>query len=93
MNPQVIICDEIGTDDEAIAIAQAQNCGVPLIASAHGSCVESIMKRRGMRFLHDVGAFSLYVGIRISSQMGFEYRIQEAREVRVEDIGSADAAI
>ena len=93
MNPQVIICDEIGSEDEAIAIAQAQNCGVPLIASAHGSCVESIMKRSGMRFLHDVGAFSLYVGIRIGTGMGFEYRIQNAKEAHLENIGDTDAAI
>ena len=93
MNPQVIICDEIGTEDEAIAISQAQNCGVPLIASAHGACVESIMKRRGMRFLHDIGAFSLYVGIRIGSEMGFEYRVQDAKEVHLENIGDPDNAV
>ena len=92
MNPQVIICDEIGAD-EAMAIAQAQNCGVPLIASAHGYCVEGIMKRSGMRALHDVGAFSLYVGIRIGSRMGFEYHVQRAEEVRLEDIGDSAAAM
>ena len=93
MNPQVIICDEIGAEDEAIAIAQAQNSGVPLIASAHGSCAEGIMKRGGMRFLHDVGAFSLYIGIRISANGGFEYRIQRAEEIEVENIRNSDIVV
>ena len=86
MNPQVIVCDEIGTDDEAVAIAQAQNCGVPLVASAHGSLAENIIKRSGMRLLHDVGAFSLYIGIRINESGGFEYRIQKAEEIEIESV-------
>lgn len=85
MNPQVIICDEIGMDDEASAIAQAQNCGVPLIASAHGSSAEKVLKRNGMRLLHEVGAFSLYVGIQISDGGKFEYRIQKAEEIELEN--------
>lgn len=93
MNPQVIICDEIGSDEEALAIAQAQNCGVPLIASAHGSSAESLMKRKGIRLLHQVGAFGSYIGIRISSRMGFEYRVQLAKEVCFENIGNSDTAV
>jgi len=93
MNPQVIICDEIGTDDEAVAIAQAQNCGVPLVASAHGSLIENVMKRNGMRLLHDVGAFSTYIGIRINASGGFEYRIQKAEEIELENIGNSGVVI
>ena len=73
MNPQVIICDEIGSDEDAQAIAQAQNCGVPLIASSHGSDANHLLHRSGIRRLYDVGAFGLYVGIRISASKGFEY--------------------
>ena len=71
MNPQVIICDEIGSEEDALAIAQAQNCGVPLVATAHGASIDGILKRKGMAYLHSVGAFGLYVGIEINGYNGF----------------------
>ncbi len=63
MNPQLIICDEIGDDREADAILSAQNSGVPLLASAHADSAHSLLRRRGIRLLHDSGVFSHYVGI------------------------------
>ncbi len=91
MNPQVIICDEIGSEADARAIAQAQNSGVPLIASAHGSSVESIFKRDGMKYLHNVGAFGLYVGVRIGVG-GFEYRVSNREEIRLENTGNSGSS-
>ncbi len=85
MNPEVIICDEIGSEADALAIANAQNCGVPLIASTHGASLSGIMKRAGIKFLHESGAFGMYIGIRISSKNGFEYNIQSSKEVRLAD--------
>lgn len=84
MNPQVIMCDEIG-DDEAYAIAEAQNCGVGLIATAHGADAGALLRRQGMEYLHRVNAFGLYVGIRIRSGGGFHYRVQKKEEVSVAD--------
>ncbi len=91
MNPQVIICDEIGSEEDALAISQAQNCGVPLIATSHGAALEQLMRRRGIRELHDVGAFGLYVGIKISAS-GFEYKVY-AREVLGGDSGNSASFI
>jgi stage III sporulation protein AA len=85
MSPEVIICDEIGLSDEAKAILEAQNCGVPLVASAHGEKLSTLLQRPQIRVLHDAGVFSLYVGIRISGKGKFEYRIQTKKE--------ADAAL
>ena len=74
MNPQVIICDEIGERSEAEAIASAENCGVPFIASAHGNSVEELLRREGIRLLHDAGVFGFYIGIkRRSDGDGYEY--------------------
>ena len=87
MNPQVIICDEIGSEEDAGAIAQAQNCGVPLIASAHGETLEGILRREGMEKLHRIGAFGLYVGIKISSDNNFEYKVQSRGEARIGNTG------
>lgn len=82
MNPQVIICDEIGSEDEALAIAGAQNCGVPLLASAHGAELRSLLRRPAIRSLHSIGAFGLYIGIRISEGKGFEYVIHTEKEAQ-----------
>jgi len=88
MNPQVIICDEIGTQEDALAIAQAQNSGVPLIASAHGTDIRGVLRRRGMSMLHEIGAFGIYVGIRIGSKRGFDYSVSTREEVERGDIGN-----
>lgn len=85
MSPQVIICDEIGDKSEAEAIAEAQNCGVPLVASAHGADVGGVLRRNGMKRLHDVGAFGLYAGIMIGEGGCFRYDLQSREEIVCED--------
>lgn len=83
MSPEVIICDEIGSGDDVLAICEAQNCGVPLIASAHGEAVGTILRRPSMLDLHKVRAFGLYIGVRISKN-GFDCVLHSREEV--EDI-------
>ncbi len=63
MNAQLIICDEIGDVREADAIIAAQNCGVPLVATAHGNDLLLLLKRTGIRRLHDAHVFKYYAGI------------------------------
>lgn len=79
MNPEVVICDEIGGEDEALAIADAQNCGVPLVASTHGADICSLLRRSGIMALHRARVFGSYVRIRIGST-GFEYTVYEWEE-------------
>ncbi len=89
MNPEVIICDEIGAPEEACAVAAAQNCGVPLIASTHGEDILSVLRRPSVLTLHDIHAFGLYVGIRISDGGGFKYIFHTREEAQriLEDFG------
>ena len=90
MNPEVIICDEIGGEDDVKAICEAQNCGVPLIASAHGDSICSLLRRPSISSLHKVGAFGLYVGIRIDGG-GFEYTLHGFEEAeRIIENGGND---
>lgn len=44
MSPDVIITDEIGRPEDGEAIRDCRNCGVSVIASAHGSHMEDIRK-------------------------------------------------
>lgn len=63
LSPDMIICDEIGSDAEAEAILSAQNCGVPVIASLHaGSLREAAKKQKnGIKELYAAEVFSTFV--------------------------------
>ena len=80
MNPEVVICDEIGSEEEALAIADAQNCGVPLIATTHGADLSSLLRRGGIMALHRARVFGSYVRIWIRNG-GFEYTAYEWEDV------------
>lgn len=47
LSPEIIICDEIGSDGEAIE--QAMFCGVRIVASAHADSIEQLKKRPATR--------------------------------------------
>lgn len=64
LNPQVMVCDEIGDCTEAMALIAAHHGGVPLVASAHASTVEELLHRTGLRLLHEARLFSSYIGLR-----------------------------
>ncbi len=81
MNAQLIVCDEIGTPEEAEAIIAAQNCGVPLLASAHASSLGGLLRRTGIRRLYDAGVFGAYVGIsRVVGQREYKYVIDRVSD-------------
>ncbi len=60
MSPEIIICDEISAS-EAEAVAEAQNTGVTLIASAHCESAGALLKRGRLKGLIESGVFSLFV--------------------------------
>lgn len=57
LSPQILICDEIGTDADADAILAAYPTGVPLIASVHGGSAKEVAERRGIAELLAHGVF------------------------------------
>ena len=81
MNPELMVCDEIGNEEEARAIIGSQNCGVPLLASAHGNDLGGLLRRTGIRGLHNAGVFGAYV--RIDREYGkteYRYKVNSAKE-------------
>ncbi|MBE6667405.1 MAG: hypothetical protein E7607_03740 [Ruminococcaceae bacterium] len=81
MSAELIVCDEIGDPKECEAILSAQNSGIPLIASAHGSNLSTLLRRKGIRYLHEGHVFEYYVAI--SRRLGafeFEYTVTEWEE-------------
>jgi len=93
MNAQLIVCDEIGEVGEAQAIIAAQNCGAPLLATAHASSLEGLLRRTGIRMLHEARVFGAYVGIkRTVGQRDYTYTITEHGEADhyLQNSGSGD---
>ena len=66
LDPQYIICDEIGSYDECESLLSVQSAGVPVIATAHASSVLELLRRKNIKLLHDHFFFDLYVGLRRS---------------------------
>lgn len=56
LSPQVIICDEIGSQTEVDAMLEAMNAGVPVIATAHAADEEELLSRPQIERLIDYGA-------------------------------------
>ncbi len=78
MNPQLIVCDEIGEEEEADSILRAANAGVPFLATAHGDGIGGMLLRESIARLHRARVFETYVGIR--RRMGkveYDYRFTE----------------
>ena len=58
MSPQVIICDELGTDEDCRLVSQGFNAGAVIIASIHAGNYEELMRRKQAVSLIETGAFS-----------------------------------
>jgi len=83
MNPEIIVCDEIGTMEEASAILAVQNTGVPLIATAHAVSVTELLSRTTIKLLHDAKVFSTYVGIRRGRGKGYIFSFTRYEDVNL----------
>lgn len=57
MSPQIIVCDEIGTEDDVDALLKIHGCGVCIIATAHALSIEDVYKRKAIKQLIDAGVF------------------------------------
>ncbi len=70
LSPQVIICDEIGSQQDVEAMLEAMNAGVPVIATAHASCEDELIERPQIERLIDYGAVDKLVFLKGSSSPG-----------------------
>lgn len=61
MSPNVIITDEIGSNEDAFSLKMAKLSGVSIIASAHGSCLEDLTLKNSFREMINERIFDLYI--------------------------------
>lgn len=78
--PEVILCDEIGSFEEAEAVLSVIGAGVPIVASAHASSVGELLARAPIRLLAESGVFAAYLGV-LRSVSGYTYSIDYATRV------------
>ncbi len=57
LSPDVIICDEIGSEEDASAITQSLNAGVQIIASIHAGNIDELMNKPQVKKILKSGAF------------------------------------
>lgn len=58
MSPQILVCDEIGSEEDLRALEYCINSGVKLCASCHGDSLSAALKRKTIAQLVDREAFS-----------------------------------
>lgn len=58
MSPQVIVCDEIGNEEECRELMSSVNSGVHIIASAHAGTIDELYERKHIMKLISSGVFT-----------------------------------
>lgn len=85
MAPQVLVTDEIGSEDDARAILDASRAGVAFVGSVHGSSAGDLRSRPALRALVDCGAIERYVFLRRAP--GAAPRVVTVCDGRLREIG------
>ncbi len=75
LSPEVIICDEIGGEDDCDALLSAHSGGVILIASCHGDNISSLMRKPHINKLISEGLFTYLVSLTASGTHPFKTSI------------------
>ena len=93
LSPAVIVCDEIGTSEEVVAMGDGLRSGVSLLVSAHAHTSEELLKRPPIRDLIALGGIDFAAFLR-TDQVGTVREILEKDALRVEnsDVASVVSA-
>jgi len=83
--PDVLITDELGGREDAKAVLEAIDCGVTVIASAHASHINALMRRGTLQGLIQKGIFERIVMLGRSNGVGsieciWNENLQELKE-------------
>ena len=79
MTPELIICDEISSLEESIAVSQSINCGISLVATTHASSFEELKSKEILTPLFNCKAFDLAVGVTRNNCNKFEYTLDKLK--------------
>ncbi|MFB1050393.1 stage III sporulation protein AA [Paraliobacillus sp. JSM ZJ581] len=79
MSPDVIVVDEIGSEEDVFAIQEALHAGVKLMCSAHGSSLDDIKKRISFTPLFKSNMFDRFIILRKSDKPGTVFQILDGK--------------
>ena len=90
LSPDVIICDEIASSEEAKAISDTLNAGVCVAASVHAGSASELKKRKFVSGLINTGAFSHIAFLSGADNPGKIKRIVKSGDLSFEAFGTDD---
>ncbi|QNK41262.1 stage III sporulation protein AA [Caproicibacter fermentans] len=91
LSPEIIICDEIGSESEVTAVEQGLNTGATMIASIHAGSVQELMRRVQTQKLLRTGAFASVALLDAKHGPGKIAGIYKAGDLLAEAVGGASA--
>ncbi|MBS4194628.1 stage III sporulation protein AA [Lederbergia citri] len=77
MSPNVLIVDEIGREEDSMAIMEAVNAGITLIMTTHGKNFEEIRKRPLLKPIIDQKVFERFIELSRSEGPGTTVSIKD----------------
>lgn len=81
MAPDILICDEIGSEDDISAIEHSVNCGVSVVATVHSANEFELRKKENIKRLAATRAFSKAVFLSGKKYPGEIVKISEIGDV------------
>lgn len=75
MSPKVLAVDEIGTEEDLLAVKEAVRSGCKVIATVHGNSLEELLRKPGFRWLMEEQVFERYVIFRQGQTPGIIHEI------------------
>ncbi|WP_035346105.1 stage III sporulation protein AA [Halalkalibacter hemicellulosilyticus] len=76
MSPDVLIVDEIGREEDVIAVQEALHAGVKVMTTAHGYSMEDVEKRPTLKPLFEMSAFERCIELTRTQKPGEIKRIR-----------------
>ncbi len=89
LSPQVLVCDEIGSDEETERMLEAMNAGVPVLVTAHAKDEEELFNRPQIKRLTDAGAISKIVLLKGAKSPGKINKVLTVNHYDDEDFWSS----
>ena len=66
LSPEVVVCDEIGAEDESASLLSSRNSGIIFVASTHAKERAELYRKPQISALLDAGVFDVLCGVRMS---------------------------
>ena len=91
LSPQIVVCDELGTQAEVEAVEQSLNAGVAVVASIHAGSAGELVRRKQAAALLRTGAFGHVALLCGSAEPGKVRGIYRAGDLLAEAGGGGPA--